>query len=109
MTTTQHHAGHLGIRFRGNWANQPPPSIPQQWVQRAREVAQILAVDAAAREKNGKTPYAEVALLKDSGLVCLVAMRLGPPSADVGNGWTRSWNRSLATGTACSSTCGRRP
>ncbi|MBV9649197.1 MAG: hypothetical protein JO296_03545 [Pseudonocardiales bacterium] len=40
MTTTQHHPGHLDLHLRGNWGNQPHPSTPQQWVQRAREVAQ---------------------------------------------------------------------
>lgn len=97
MTTTQHHAGHLDLRFRVNWANQPPPSIPQQWLQRAREVAQILAVDAAAREKKGETPYAEVALLKESGLVTL----LGPVQhGGAGQEWPTAYHviREVAAG-----------
>ncbi|KAM7214529.1 Acyl-CoA dehydrogenase/oxidase, N-terminal and middle domain containing protein [Rhypophila decipiens] len=44
------------------------------WLQRAREVSDILAVDAAAREKANKSPRAEVALLKHSGLTKI----LGP-------------------------------
>ncbi len=50
------------------------PSTPQEWIQRAAEVAAILAVDAAERDRAGATPYDEVQLLKDSGLVTL----LGP-------------------------------
>ncbi len=56
MTTTQHHPGHLDLRLPGNWGNQPHPSTPEQWVQRAREVAQILAADAAARENRVRLP-----------------------------------------------------
>lgn len=74
MTTTKHHVHHLDAAPSGRWTNRQVPTTPEQWVQRAREVAQILATDAAAREKAGKTPYAEIVLLKDSGLVTL----LGP-------------------------------
>lgn len=97
MTTTQHHPGHLDLRLRGNWANQPHPSTPEQWVQRAREVAQIFAADAAAREKQGKTPYAEVALLKESGLVTL----LGPVEhGGAGQEWPTAYHviRQVAAG-----------
>lgn len=80
MTRTEHHAGHLDIPPNGGWASQPIPATSAQWVHRAREVAEILAADAAAREKAGNTPYSEIALLKDSGLVTL----LGP--ADQGGG-----------------------
>jgi alkylation response protein AidB-like acyl-CoA dehydrogenase len=44
------------------------------WLARAREVAAQLAIDAVQRDREGKTPYAEVQLLKDNGLVTL----LGP-------------------------------
>lgn len=97
MTTTQHHANHLDLRLRGNWANQPHPGTAAQWVQRAREVAQIFAVDAAAREKDGKTPYAEVALLKNSGLVTL----LGPVEhGGAGQEWPTAYHvvREVAAG-----------
>lgn len=50
------------------------PSTTDEWINRAREVAQIFAVDAAQREREGKPPFREVQLLKDSGLVTL----LGP-------------------------------
>ncbi|RSN17604.1 monooxygenase [Streptomyces sp. WAC 05977] len=45
-----------------------------EWLATAREVAAELAVDAAERDRKNETPYAEVRLLKDSGLVTL----LGP-------------------------------
>ncbi|WP_410608122.1 acyl-CoA dehydrogenase family protein [Amycolatopsis sp. lyj-109] len=44
------------------------------WIERAREVAAKLAVDAVERDHRGGTPYQEVQLLKDNGLVTL----LGP-------------------------------
>ncbi|MDQ7809079.1 acyl-CoA dehydrogenase family protein [Amycolatopsis sp. A133] len=44
------------------------------WIERAREVAAKLAVDAVERDRRGETPYQEVQLLKDAGLVTL----LGP-------------------------------
>ncbi|MGW0520738.1 acyl-CoA dehydrogenase family protein [Crossiella sp. NPDC003009] len=53
--------------------NRPQPRTPEEWLARAGEVAAILAVDAVARDKAGATPYAEVQLLKDSGLVTLLA------------------------------------
>ncbi|QPP06075.1 monooxygenase [Streptomyces bathyalis] len=56
------------------WTNRPTPGSPQEWIDRAAEVSAVLAADAAARDRAGTTPYAEVALLKDSGLVTL----LGP-------------------------------
>jgi alkylation response protein AidB-like acyl-CoA dehydrogenase len=45
------------------------PSTTSAWISRARQVAQILAVDAAARDIENLTPKAEVALLKSSGLL----------------------------------------
>ncbi|MFC5952620.1 acyl-CoA dehydrogenase family protein [Pseudonocardia lutea] len=50
------------------------PTTPDEWLARAREVRTILAADAAARDRAGATPHAEVQLLKDAGLVTL----LGP-------------------------------
>lgn len=44
------------------------------WIERARDVAAKLAVDAVERDHRGETPYQEVQLLKDNGLVTL----LGP-------------------------------
>ncbi|MFE6613842.1 acyl-CoA dehydrogenase family protein [Amycolatopsis sp. NPDC057786] len=45
-----------------------------EWLAAAKDVAAELAVDAAERDRKNETPYAEVRLLKDSGLVTL----LGP-------------------------------
>ncbi|MFB6906091.1 acyl-CoA dehydrogenase family protein [Streptomyces bacillaris] len=70
------------------WKTLPAPDSPAAWIERAAEVAAILATDAAARDKAGATPYTEVQLLKDSGLVTL----LGP--AEHGGGgqdWTTAY------------------
>lgn len=65
------------------WATRP--MTPQGWVQRAREVATDLAVDAVARDRANQTPHVEVQLLKDSGLVTL----LGPRQhGGAGESWT---------------------
>src|SRR5580693_6678288 len=56
------------------WATKPAPGDAHGWIERAAEVAAVLATDAAARDRAGATPYAEIQLLKDSGLVTL----LGP-------------------------------
>jgi alkylation response protein AidB-like acyl-CoA dehydrogenase len=56
------------------WADSPRPTTPQGWLDRATEVADILAADAVERDVAGRTPRDEVRLLKDSGLVTL----LGP-------------------------------
>ena len=39
------------------------------WLVRAREVAAQLAVDAVQRDRESKTPDAEIQLLKENGLV----------------------------------------
>ncbi|WP_145498202.1 acyl-CoA dehydrogenase family protein [Streptomyces sp. CFMR 7] len=70
------------------WKTLPAPDSPEAWIERAAEVAAILATDAAARDRAGATPYTEVQLLKDSGLVAL----LGP--AEHGGGgqdWTTAY------------------
>jgi alkylation response protein AidB-like acyl-CoA dehydrogenase len=79
-----------------DWATRPPQT-PEQWLDRASEVAAILATDAVRRDREGKTPYAEIQLLKDAGLVTL----LGP--AEFGGGgqnWTTAYRviREIATG-----------
>ncbi|PPK63931.1 acyl-CoA dehydrogenase family protein [Actinokineospora auranticolor] len=58
---------------KADWA-QSSPTTPAEWLTRAAEVSALLAVDAVERDREGKTPHAEVRLLKDSGLVTL----LGP-------------------------------
>lgn len=47
-------------------------SIPQDeagWLERAQAVADVLAADAVVRDQENKSPRAEVALLKHSGLL----------------------------------------
>ncbi len=51
------------------------PSTPGGWLDRGRQVANILALDAVQRDREGKPPYREVKLLKDSGLVTLLGPR----------------------------------
>ncbi|KAK0649620.1 acyl-CoA dehydrogenase/oxidase [Cercophora newfieldiana] len=53
--------------FESKWATLPADA--EGWIQRARDVAAVLATDAAAREKANKSPKAEIALLKHSGLL----------------------------------------
>ncbi|WP_435809461.1 acyl-CoA dehydrogenase family protein [Streptomyces iakyrus] len=57
-----------------DWKAAPAPTDAHGWLARAAEVAAVPASDAAHRDKAAATPYAEVRLLKDSGLVTL----LGP-------------------------------
>ncbi|EGO55271.1 hypothetical protein NEUTE1DRAFT_147826 [Neurospora tetrasperma FGSC 2508] len=58
--------------YESKWSTLPSDSTG--WIQRAKDVAAVLAPDAAAREKANRTPRAEVALLKHSGLLKI----LGP-------------------------------
>ncbi|KAF2168131.1 hypothetical protein M409DRAFT_53445 [Zasmidium cellare ATCC 36951] len=60
------------------------PTTQQGWVQRAKEVASILAEDAAKRDIENKSPRAEVAMLKSAGLL----KTLGPAKYGGGN---QSW------------------
>ncbi len=66
MTTTENRA------LTKSWPDAPTTAAG--WISRAGEVAQLLAVDAVARDKGREIPAAEVQLLKDAGLVTL----LGP-------------------------------
>ncbi|MFZ4276564.1 acyl-CoA dehydrogenase family protein [Streptomyces arboris] len=71
-----------------DWKTLPAPDSPQAWIGRAAGVAALLATDAAARDKAGATPYTEIQLLKDSGLVTLLG-----PAAHGGGGqdWTTAY------------------
>lgn len=62
------------------FAGDALPSTAEAWLERARQVSEILAQDAAARDIENKSPRAEVALLKSAGLLKV----LGP--ADIGGG-----------------------
>ena len=70
MTTTEKPGALGGV----DWSSRPVPATSEDWIERAREVASVLRVDAVERDRAGATPYAEVQLLKDAGLVTL----LGP-------------------------------
>lgn len=50
------------------------PQDESAWLQRAQDVADVLAVDAAVRDQENKSPRAEIALLKHAGLLRI----LGP-------------------------------
>ncbi|CAF9933446.1 MAG: hypothetical protein ALECFALPRED_005596 [Alectoria fallacina] len=64
--------------------NSPLPSTPDEWLHRAARVSAILAEDAAHREKENKSPIAEVSLLKSSGLTKVI----GPQKyGGGGQGW----------------------
>lgn len=62
-----------GIAVPAAWASNVP-STESEWIARAQEVSDILAADAVERDRANEAPFAEVQLLKDSGLVTL----LGP-------------------------------
>ncbi|KAL5119971.1 hypothetical protein ACEQ8H_002069 [Pleosporales sp. CAS-2024a] len=80
MTENSHSNG-LSIRYRdpavyseyaSKWAIAPQDELG--WLERAQAVADVLAVDAVQRDQENKSPRAEVALLKHSGLLKI----LGP-------------------------------
>ncbi|KAK9442502.1 thermophilic desulfurizing enzyme family protein [Metarhizium brunneum] len=53
--------------YRSTWAEQPKND--GEWIQRAKDVAVVLAADAVQRDRENKSPRAEIALLKHSGLL----------------------------------------
>lgn len=71
MTTTDSATTDLADR----WRDAPAPHDSAGWIARAREVADILAVDAVERDRANQPPFTEVALLKASGLVTLLGPR----------------------------------
>lgn len=71
-----------------DWQTRPAPRDAEGWIARAAEVAAVLATDAAARDRAGATPYAEIRLLKESGLVTL----LGPTAhGGAGQDWPTAY------------------
>lgn len=68
-----------------DWDTVGRPSTAGGWVERASEVAAVLAIDAVERDRANRTPHAEVQLLKDAGLVTL----LGPSEH---GGGAESWS-----------------
>ncbi|KAL2202395.1 acyl-CoA dehydrogenase domain-containing protein [Sarocladium strictum] len=59
--------------YQSKWATLPADEAA--WLQRAQDVATVLAKDAGAREKANKSPRAEVALLKHSGLLKVLGLK----------------------------------
>lgn len=57
------------------WADAPRPESAVAWLERAQEVADILAADALDRDRANAAPHAEVQLLKNAGLVTLLGPR----------------------------------
>ncbi|KAL2415814.1 Dibenzothiophene monooxygenase [Exophiala dermatitidis] len=73
------------------------PNSSEEWLSRAREVAQVLSLDAPQRDIEGKSPFAEVSLLKASGLTKL----LGPAEyGGAGQDWATAYKaiREVARG-----------
>lgn len=54
-------------QYRFKWVKLP--STVNEWFERAAEVKDVLALDVVKRDRENKTPRAEVALLKHSGLL----------------------------------------
>lgn len=93
MTTTENPSALGDV----DWSSRPVPSSSHEWIERAREVASVLRVDAVERDRAGATPYAEVQLLKDAGLVTL----LGPAEhGGAGERWETAYHveREIAKG-----------
>lgn len=79
------------------WAGAERPTTAEGWLERAADVAGILATDAVERDRAQDVPTAEVQLLKDSGLVTL----LGPVEhGGAGQTWETAYQviREVASG-----------
>lgn len=83
MSLTHHETTHQAAGAARHWG--PDPTTSDDWVERAHAVANQLSVDAVARDRAGATPYDEVRLLKQSGLVTLLAPR---EHGGAGESWT---------------------
>jgi hypothetical protein len=59
--------------YEKQWASIPGDEAG--WLQRAQAVADVLAADAVVRDQENKSPRAEVALLKHSGLLKVLGPR----------------------------------
>ncbi|KAH6612608.1 acyl-CoA dehydrogenase/oxidase [Boeremia exigua] len=58
--------------YEKKWSDIPNDEVA--WLKRAQDVADVLAIDAAVRDQENKSPRAEIALLKHAGLLKI----LGP-------------------------------
>ncbi|KAL8710253.1 MAG: hypothetical protein Q9220_005185 [cf. Caloplaca sp. 1 TL-2023] len=105
MTITNGHSHHspsstdpaVYNEYHQAFSEAPLPSNPEEWVQRAAQVATILAKNAVTREKENKSPFAEISLLKSAGLTKL----LGPQKyGGGGQGWDVAYKviREIAKG-----------
>ena len=66
------------------FSSAPLPKNEVEWVERAAQVASILAEDVSVRDREQKIPAAEVSLLKSSSLLKI----LGPTKyGGGGQGW----------------------
>lgn len=70
------------------WANRAVPKTSEDWIARAKEVGDVLALNAVERDRVQKTPHAEVKLLKDSGLVTLLGAKA---FGGAGQDWTTAY------------------
>ncbi|MER7015436.1 acyl-CoA dehydrogenase family protein [Saccharopolyspora sp. NPDC000359] len=80
-----------------DWTGEARPTTPEGWIERAAQVAAVLATDALERDRANRTPRTEVRLLKDSGLVTL----LGPEQhGGAGQTWETAYRviREVAKG-----------
>lgn len=57
------------------FTSQPLPNGPSAWLTRAHDVASILSADAPQRDRENKSPAAEISLLKASGLLKVLGPR----------------------------------
>ncbi|KAL8671534.1 MAG: hypothetical protein Q9168_003961 [Polycauliona sp. 1 TL-2023] len=70
--------------YHQEFNDAPLPSGSEAWIQRAAQVSAILSKDVTIREKDNKSPFAEVSLLKSAGLTKV----LGPTKyGGGGQGW----------------------
>lgn len=93
MTTTDS----VTAGFADRWRDAATPRNAGEWLARAKEVADVLAVDAVQRDRANAAPHAEVRLLKESGLVTL----LGPREhGGAGESWATAYRiiRAVARG-----------
>ncbi|KAM3435198.1 hypothetical protein NHJ13734_005637 [Beauveria thailandica] len=58
--------------YLDKWQQQPTDTAG--WLQRAVDVAKVLETDAGIRERDNKSPRAEIALLKHSGLLKVLGL-----------------------------------
>ncbi|CAM3303951.1 acyl-CoA dehydrogenase family protein [Kibdelosporangium persicum] len=73
MTTTEQPPVRGDSGSPPEWALAPLPTTPEGWDERSRQVGRLLLADGAARDRAAKTPYDEIQLLKDAGLVNILA------------------------------------